>query len=133
MKNNLIKILLPIILLSTFYFLLSSAALAQPDINLKPNCDPTLALGKPGACDLSAAIAFVKKIINMLFYIAIPLGVIMVVWGGFVIMTSAGNESRVEQGKKVITAAVIGIAIALGAWLIITALNFFIQSQYQFK
>ena len=126
------KLFSTITLVACLLSLVAPLALAQ-DLNLKPNCDPTKAPGQPGSCNLSALIAFVKKIINMLFYIAIPLGAIFTLWGGFVIMTSAGSETKVAEGKKIITAAVIGIAIALGAWLIITALNFFIQSQYQFK
>ena len=102
-------------------------------LKLGPDCDPAKAPGQPDACDINAFIAWIKQIINFMFYIAIPLGVIFIVYGGFVIMTSGGSEERFNKGKQVITAAVIGLAIALGAWLIITALNFFIQPSFQFK
>jgi len=52
----------------------------------------------------------------------------MIAWGGIVIMTAGGSigteksPSRVSKGKKIITTAVIGIAIALGAWLVINAI-----------
>ena len=55
--------------------------------------------------------------------IAIPLGVLFVAYGGFVIMTAGGSEEKVKKGKQVITAAVIGIAIAFGSWLIIFTVN----------
>ncbi len=46
----------------------------------------------------------------------------LVIYGGIMIMTSAGSD-RVEKGKKIITWAVIG-ALLLGASYAITALVF---------
>jgi len=37
-------------------------------------------------------------------------------------MISAGNEERFSQGKKFITNAVIGIVIAVSAWVIVSEL-----------
>ncbi len=108
-----------------------SLAIALPVFaqNLKPDCDPTLVPGKPGACDVNAAVVFLKKVIDfMLTYTLIPLAALFIVYGGFVILTSAGSEQKFSEGKKIITAAVIGTAIALGSYLIVnTILNFFIR------
>lgn len=114
------------------YTLLANVAFAQ-GFKLGPDCDPALPPSQPGACNIQAFAVWLKKIIGFLFTIAIPVGVIFIVWGGFVIMTAAGSEERVRKGRQIITAALIGVAIALGAWLIITALNFFIQEGFQFK
>ena len=46
----------------------------------------------------------------------------MILYAGVVIMTAAGSEERVSKGKKLIIAALWGIAIALGSWLIINAI-----------
>ena len=48
------------------------------------------------------------------------------------VLTAGGSEEKVKQGKKIITTAVIGVAIALGAYLIVTSVNFLI-SDTQFK
>jgi small-conductance mechanosensitive channel len=109
---------------------LATPALAQ---NLAPQCDPALPPNQPGACDVKAFITWIKQVINFMFTIAIPLGVIFIVYGGFVIMTAGGSGDRVEKGKGIIKAAVIGLVIALSAYLIITALNFFIVGSFQFK
>jgi len=45
--------------------------------------------------------------------------VIMVIYGGFVWLTAAGNEERVASAKKVISAAIIGLVIILLAWAIV--------------
>jgi len=61
---------------------------------------------------------FVVRIINA---VTVVLGVIMVamlVYGGAMYLTSAGNQERVESGKKAITYAVIGIAIVAAARII---------------
>lgn len=119
---------LPTTLLLTFLVILmlfvALPAFAQ---NLKPNCDPTLPPSQPGSCDVSAAVTFLKRIIDfMLTYTLIPLAALFIVYGGFVILTSAGSEQKFAEGKKIITAAVIGVAIALGSYLIVnTILNFF--------
>jgi hypothetical protein len=44
---------------------------------------------------------------------------VMLIWGAFTMMTSAGSQSKYEDGKKKITSAVIGLVIVLGAWLIV--------------
>lgn len=115
------------------FIALFSAPIAQAQFKLGPDCDPALSPSQPGACNIQAFAVWLKKIIGFLFTIAIPVGVIFIVWGGFVIMTAAGSEERVRKGRQIITAALIGVAIALGAWLLITALNFFIQESFQFK
>jgi hypothetical protein len=44
----------------------------------------------------------------------------MLVVGGLMYITAAGDEGRVETGKKIVTYAVIGIAVALSALVIVT-------------
>ena len=41
------------------------------------------------------------------------------IYGGFVWITAAGNTQRIEQGKKVLEGALIGLIIVLSSWLII--------------
>lgn len=56
---------------------------------------------------------------NWLFIIIMPIAGILIMYGGVLIMTAAGNVSRITQGKGVIKAAVVGIVITLCSWLII--------------
>lgn len=44
--------------------------------------------------------------------------VIMIIYGGFIWLTAAGNEERVGSAKKIISAAIIGLVIILLAWAI---------------
>ncbi len=73
-------------------------------------------------CDIPAFIRFLKNLINWGVGITIPLATGFIVYGAFVIMTAGGNAGKVDDGKKVILAAVIGVAIALGSYLIVNAI-----------
>lgn len=55
----------------------------------------------------------------LLFSVAMPLAVIALLWGGFLLMTSGDNESKRTEGKRYITYAVIGIVVAFAGWIIV--------------
>ena len=84
-----------------------------------PKCDPTLPPSEPGACGVGAFQILIKNIIKFLFWIIIPIAAIMIGWGGFTIMTSAGSSEKLRKGIHMITIALIGIAIMAVAYLII--------------
>ena len=82
-------------------------------------------------CDFCDLLTLGERVINFALYnIAIPLGVIFVIYGGFKIMTAGSSPEKVSEGRKIIQAAAIGILIALLAWLLIdTILNVIAQNK----
>lgn len=50
---------------------------------------------------------------TFLLAIAAPICGIMVIWGGFQIMTAAGNPEKFTAGRKTLTYAAIGFVIVL--------------------
>lgn len=58
---------------------------------------------------------FIENIINVIFTVALPLAVVMLIVGGILIVTAAGNQSQIENGKKLITFTLIGVVIILAA------------------
>jgi len=113
--NSKFKIILLIIaaafLLSTFYLLLTTN-IAQAADGLVP-CNGL-------DCKFCHLITLVGNVINFALYnIAIPLVVVFIVWGGLTIMTAGDSTEKVGQGRKMIQSAIIGVFIALGAWMII--------------
>jgi len=56
---------------------------------------------------------------NIMRVLAVGIGTIMIIWGGIMIMTSAGSEEKVTKGKKIIKWTIIGVVIALSASFII--------------
>ena len=55
----------------------------------------------------------VAKIIQVLLGFLGIIAVVLIVYAGFLWMTSAGNEEKVSTAKKILTASAIGLAIVL--------------------
>jgi len=60
----------------------------------------------------------VMSVINVLLGFLGILAIIIILWGGFRWMTSAGNEEKVGEAKKIITAGIIGLVIIFTAYAI---------------
>ncbi|MFA5134380.1 MAG: hypothetical protein WC505_01175 [Patescibacteria group bacterium] len=50
-------------------------------------------------------------------------GVVMVIYGGFMWMTAAGNEERVTKAKQILKYSALGTVIALAAFAILSTLT----------
>ena len=110
------------IILGVFVFSLLAPALMlatmpvvhAQDLNLGTNYvtnEINFATGDPR----EAAMSLVKLLMTFLGIIA----VIIMLYGGFIWMTAAGNEDKVDQAKKLIAAGIIGLVIILSAFLIV--------------
>ena len=67
----------------------------------------------------------ISTILNTVFFVLGIVAVIIIILGGFSYMTSQGDSSKVEKGKKTILYGVIGLIICLIASAIV---NFVIKS-----
>jgi hypothetical protein len=56
---------------------------------------------------------FIQAIIDYVFKLSMILAPFFIVVGGFFLMTSGGDSSKVDVGKKTITFSVIGLLIVL--------------------
>ncbi|MFA5048001.1 MAG: hypothetical protein WC516_03100 [Patescibacteria group bacterium] len=68
-----------------------------------------------GTNDLQSTI---KNVINILLGLLGIIAVLIILYGGFMWMTAAGNEDKVEKAKKLIISGIIGIIIILCAYTI---------------
>lgn len=64
--------------------------------------------------------AIVTRVINVLLGLLAAIAVSLAIYGGFIWMTSGGNEEKISKAKKILKNAVIGLAIILAAWGIVT-------------
>jgi len=55
----------------------------------------------------------VSNILNFLIKLAIPITAILVVYAGFLYITSAGNEEKVKTAQKALIWAIVGFAVVL--------------------
>jgi hypothetical protein len=106
MNTKKVKIFLFIALISfaVLNFILFNNTVAQ-------NGGGAISLPNPLSCQDFGCI--LTQIISKLVQLAIPIVVIMVLIGGFQIMTAGGNEEKIKQGRSTIWWAVIGYAIIL--------------------
>lgn len=61
----------------------------------------------------------VAKIINAVLILLGIVAVVIVLYGGFVYMTSGGQEEKISQGKKILINGAIGLVIILSAFAIV--------------
>ncbi|OGL77960.1 hypothetical protein A3F28_00220 [Candidatus Uhrbacteria bacterium RIFCSPHIGHO2_12_FULL_57_11] len=107
-------------ILRWFYRILPFAAITLPGvvhagtINLGLTPEVTEAIGL-SSTDVRVTVA---RIINVFMGILGIIAVVIVLYGGFLWMTAAGNEEKVEKAKKMLVAGVIGLAIILSAYAI---------------
>ena len=71
--------------------------------------------GLTGTTDLST---IVGKLIGVILGILGIVFVILVVYAGFLYLTAQGDETNVKKAKKMLTEAVIGLAIIVAAYAI---------------
>ena len=69
-----------------------------------------------GGADLKQT---VLNIIRLVLGLMTLVAVVLIIYGGFVWLTAAGNEENVEKAKRIISAAVIGLIVILLAWAIV--------------
>lgn len=62
----------------------------------------------------------IMSIVNVLLGFLGILAIIIILWGGFRWLTSGGNEEKVGEAKKIITAGIIGLVIIFTAYAIAT-------------
>ena len=72
-----------------------------------------------GSIDVSSFTALRDSIVRTLFSIIGSIAVIVIVYGGFRYVTSAGDSSKIAAAKNTILYAVIGLIIAILAFAIV--------------
>lgn len=104
-------------------------ALASAQVSL-PYWGPIVTCGKGGCASLCDLFATAQRFIYLLMTLTLfVIGPILIVAGGIMIMISGGTPERFGTGRKMITGAIVGILISLGAFVIINTFFYFIAKQ----
>ena len=112
------KIILSLLMLS--FLALPALTYAGPDLGLEYGQATGL-----GQSDVRLTVA---RLINISLSILGTIAVVLVLFAGFKWMTAGGDEGKVSEAKKILTASVIGLAVILSAYSIS---RFAIQSLYK--
>ncbi len=70
----------------------------------------------PNPIRCNTAQCLITQVIRYVFGIIAVLATFMFIWGGVLMLTSAGNAQRVKQAKDTLTYAAIGIVVILLSW-----------------
>jgi hypothetical protein len=110
------KIIKNLVVFSFFIMLFAPVFMfAQPAHAIDMGMNFARNLGLAERDPREAAISLIRLIMTFLGLVA----VVIMLYGGFIWMTAAGNEDRVETAKKLIGAGIIGLIIILAAFLIV--------------
>ena len=81
---------------------------ATPELSVAAGCDET------GGVE-----PLVGKIINLMLYAIGVLAVLMIVWAGVTMTTSAGNPQAVTRAKATMLYAIVGLVVVVLAYAIV--------------
>ena len=70
---------------------------------------------EPTGVEKRSVNALLSRVLSTMLSSAGLLFFILMVYGGMVWMTAQGNDERVEKGRKIVTAAIIGLALMVGS------------------
>lgn len=83
-------------------------------IIIAPSASAVVSIPNPISCDTAQCL--ITQVIKYIFGIIAVLATFMFIWGGVLMLTSAGNAQRVKQAKDTLTYAAIGIVVILLSW-----------------
>jgi len=73
-------------------------------------------------CDYNQIVKIVNSSMRIVLYLIPGVGTVVLMWAGFMFMTSGDNPGRRSMAKKALLNIGIGIVVMLGAWLIVYTL-----------
>lgn len=106
-------------LIFTFVVLFPLSVLAASSSTFDVNETVTI-LGKPIHINqvngfLEAGVAATDWILGIIGSVSL----LMFVWGGFQLLISQGEKGKIDEGKKIMTSAIIGIIIVFSSYIMI--------------
>lgn len=108
-------------------------AVTAPNSDLKYSdfviCDGVVNKNEPNrnvVCSFSALLKTINSIISYMFYISIPIAVILFAYGGLLYLT--GKEKNITDAKKMFITVGQGFVIMLIAWVAVyTVVNWLVK------
>ena len=89
----------------------------------------TVCLENPLVGDPTSASKIIGTVIKGVLGILGSITLLMLIWGGFQWLTSAGNSERVEKGSKTMLWALIGTVVIFSAYILISTLTNLLSGQ----
>ena len=117
MKKLMSQFLLSLMVMPVVSLLLAAPVAAQPESSdywggedIEENIQEDILLGERDPREIAA------QVVNIILGFLGIVAVIIVLAGGFKWMTAGGNQDKVDEAKKLMSAGVIGLIIVLAAF-----------------
>ena len=91
--------------------------------------DPNIVKGTQTSWMQKGINYFIERGIKILAYLSGSVTVLMMIWGGFQMITSAGEDGY-KHGVETIQRAALGLVFVLGAYLLVVTVQLLIKSIY---
>ena len=116
-KMNLkIKRFAKSVILTLLSFVFAYNALAAPTSGTTTS---TATLNNPLGDPKMTVGVLIGRIVTGLMGVVGVIAVLMIIYGGIMYMTSAGNDEKIGSAKKIITGAIIGLVVSILAYVIV--------------
>jgi hypothetical protein len=104
----------------SFGSLLVSAQVDQGFGNQNTQYNPDV----PGAESLQGGklIEVIKSFINWMLGILALIALVILLWGGFQMVTAAGDDAKYKKGFKILQQAAIGLVFIGVSWLVVSVI-----------
>ena len=66
---------------------------------------------------------FIVHVLQAIVSLAIPVIAVAIVWAGFLYVAARGNEQKLKTAHRNLLFVLIGTALVLGAWALVTILG----------
>jgi len=122
----MIKKVIPFVL---GFVIIFSVPLISFGAKLVPECNIIVNGVMTEPCDFNYLMTLINNIISfILITLATPIFALIIIYAGWLYLSSGGSSENVSKAKHIFKNALIGYVIALAAWLIVksilTALGF---------
>lgn len=73
-------------------------------------------------CDFPKLVLLGGNLVDLGFYISIPLAAIAFTYAGFLLVTAVGDEGKVKKAGEIFQKVALGFIIVLSAWLVVSVI-----------
>jgi len=123
MKNIWLKISISFLALPNFVF-------AQAKGSIQNAFPMATEVAKESSYSTEKSLTMVAgNVLQLALSVLGVLFVIFMIYGGYIWMTAAGNESKADKAKSIITQSILGLIIVVGAYAIAYFVIFAFKSQ----
>lgn len=75
--------------------------------------------GTDHECTFADVMTLARVLVNFVFFLSVPICIILFSYAGWLYITSGGDSGKVEEAHTIFKNVATGFAIILGAWLIV--------------